>query len=107
MAEILAVDVGLPEEKSNGGPQDGFERGGQDVGAHGNSTAEIGGGEAEGVEEFDEGLDLGERGGEDRWVGREAVERVEADGVQVEEFFLEELGFGRRRGNVVVLIGIG
>lgn len=61
VAEIVAVDVGLPEEKGNGGPHDGFERGGQDFGAHGKSTAEIRGGEAEGVEELDEGLNLGER----------------------------------------------
>lgn len=81
MGEILAADVDLPEEKSNGRSQDGSERGGQKVGAHEKSTAEIRGGEAEGVEEFDEGLDVGERGGEDRWVGSEAVERVEAEGV--------------------------
>lgn len=66
MAEILAADVGLPKEKSNGGSQDGSERGGQKVGAHGKSAAEIRGGEAEGVEEFDEGLDLGERSKKDR-----------------------------------------
>ncbi|CAN6716900.1 unnamed protein product [Malus baccata var. baccata] len=67
-AEIGAVDVGFAEEEGEDWGDVG-DSGGEDFGAHADEAAEFWGGEADG--------------------GEEEGEEVEADGVEVEDFFLE------------------
>lgn len=68
--------------------------GGQDLGAHADDATEVEGGEAEGVEEADSGFEVRERGGDDRRVGGDEGEVVEADGVEKEELLAEEGDLG-------------
>lgn len=83
------MDAGFAEEEGEDGDELG-DWGGEDFGAHADEAAEFRGGEVEGGEqEVDGGFDGGKRDGEDRRVVVDEGEEVEADGVEVEDFFLE------------------
>lgn len=69
--EVVAPDVGFPEEEGDGG-DDGGEWECEDFGAEGDEAVEGGRGEGDGGgEEGDGGFDVGEGGGEEGWVGGE------------------------------------
>lgn len=68
VAEIAAVDAGLPEEESEDGAEGGGAAGREDLRAHAAHPAEVCGGETKRGEEVDGGTEFRERRRDDRWV---------------------------------------
>lgn len=88
------VDADLAEEEGDDGDGVGGERGGEELGGHGDEAAEVREGEVDrrGGHVVDDGFEGGEWGGEEGRVAVEEGEEVDSEGVEVEEL-LVEVGF--------------